>query len=152
MRRAPVLLAVLTVLFLAGCSSGQPAPSSSPLPTLVPTLATSPSPSRSTSPAPSPSPSPVKTTLKPHTVKPTPPVAVPLCGAPSNPYHLNLCGRGSLVYNPPADVCSYFDCIANFPNGKGYMVECRDGTYSMSGGRQGACSYHDGEGTAVTQG
>ncbi len=79
-------------------------------------------------------------------------MAEPLCGAPANPYHLNLCGRGSLVYDPPADVCSYFDCIANFSNGKGYMVECRDGTYSMSGGRRGACSYHDGEGSAVTRG
>jgi hypothetical protein len=24
------------------------------------------------------------------------------------------------------------------------MVECHDTMYSMSGGRQGACSYHDG--------
>ena len=82
----------------------------------------------------------------------TPAVAVSLCGAPPNPYKLNLCGRGSLVYSPPADVCSYFNCIPNFPNGTGYMVECNDGMYSMSGGRPGACSYHDGEGTAVTQG
>ena len=48
-----------------------------------------------------------------------------------------LCGRGSLVYNPPTDVCSYFNCIPNFPNGTGYMVECNDGMYSMSGGRPG---------------
>jgi hypothetical protein len=80
------------------------------------------------------------------------PVAQSLCGAPSNPYGLNLCGRGSLVYNPPSNVCNYFNCIANFPNGVGYMVECNDGTYSMSGGRPGACSGHDGEGTAVTRG
>jgi hypothetical protein len=83
----------------------------------------------------------------------TPPVvAVSLCGAPPNPYKLNLCGRGSLVYSPPSDVCSYFNCIPNFPNGTGYMVECNDGMYSMSGGRPGACSYHNGEGRAVTQG
>jgi len=90
----------------------------------------------------------------PPAVTPTTPPAVAesLCGAPPNPYHLNLCGRGSLVYNPPSDVCSYFSCIPNFPNGTGYMVECNDGMYSMSGGRQGACSYHGGEGTAVTQG
>jgi hypothetical protein len=84
---------------------------------------------------------------------PTAPRAIPesLCGAPPNPYHLNLCGRGSLVYTPPSDVCNYFSCIANFPNGTGYMVECNDGMYSMSGGHQGACSYHQGEGTAVTR-
>ena len=82
---------------------------------------------------------------------PRAPVPVALCGAPTNPYGLNLCGRGHLVYSPPAGVCSYFNCIANFPNGTGYMTECNDGTYSMSGGHQGACSYHGGESTAVTQ-
>ncbi len=80
------------------------------------------------------------------------PVPVALCGAPPNPYGLNLCGKGHLVYSPPAGVCNYFNCIANFPNGTGYMTECSDGMYSMSGGRQGACSYHGGESTAVTQG
>jgi hypothetical protein len=76
---------------------------------------------------------------------------LPTCGAPANPYHLNLCGRGHLVYNPPSGVCGYFSCIENFPNGSGYMVECNDHMYSMSGGRRGACSYHGGEDMAVTQ-
>jgi hypothetical protein len=67
-----------------------------------------------------------------------------LCGAPANPYGYNFCGRGSLITNPAPDVCVYFDCIPNFDNGTGYMVECHDAMYSMSGGRQGACSYHDG--------
>jgi hypothetical protein len=49
-------------------------------------------------------------------------------------------------------VCNYFHCIGNFPNGVGYMVECNDGTYSMSGGRPGACSTHTGEGPAVHNG
>ena len=49
----------------------------------------------------------------------------------------------------PGGVCSYFDCIGNFSNGKGYMVECKDHTYSMSGGRKGACSDHTGEGPLV---
>jgi hypothetical protein len=57
----------------------------------------------------------------------------------------NLCGRGSLIYSPDPDTCSYFNCIGNFANGRGYMVECVDQTYSMSGGRSGACSYHGGE-------
>jgi hypothetical protein len=67
-----------------------------------------------------------------------------LCGAPANPYGYNFCGRGGLISNPAPDVCVYFDCIPNFDNGTGYMVECHDAMYSMSGGRQGACSYHDG--------
>lgn len=74
------------------------------------------------------------------------------CGAPSNPYGYNFCGRGGYVTSPPAEVCSYFDCIANFFNGHGYMVECNDGTYSMSGGIRGACSHHGGEDRAVDGG
>jgi hypothetical protein len=69
---------------------------------------------------------------------------VSLCGAPPNPYGYNFCGRGGYVTNPPADVCDYFDCIDNFWNGRGHMQECRDHTYSMSGGRPGSCSYHGG--------
>lgn len=74
------------------------------------------------------------------------------CGAPSNPYGYNFCGRGGYVTSPPAEICSYFNCIANFFNGHGYMVECNDGTYSMSGGIRGACSYHKGEDRAVDGG
>ncbi|WP_157695310.1 hypothetical protein [Nakamurella panacisegetis] len=54
------------------------------------------------------------------------------------------------MVSPPADICTFFDCIANFSNGKGYMEECRDGRVSMSGGRRGACSYHGGELMAVS--
>ncbi|HKT02954.1 MAG TPA: hypothetical protein VJT31_25765, partial [Rugosimonospora sp.] len=68
------------------------------------------------------------------------------CGAPANPFGFTFCG-GSYIYlaDLPSDVCSYFDCIDNFWNGKGYLEECKDGRYSMSGGRSGACSYHGGE-------
>jgi len=51
-----------------------------------------------------------------------------------------------LIYSPPANFCSYFNCIKSFwTSTKGYVDECVDGTYSHSGGRQGACSYHGGE-------
>ena len=73
-----------------------------------------------------------------------------LCGAPSNPFGLNYCGTGKLVYSPPSDTCSYFNCINNFANGVGYMEECVDSTVSMSGGRRGACSHHGGELRSVT--
>jgi cytoskeletal protein RodZ len=74
--------------------------------------------------------------------------ATSLCGAPANPYGYNFCGGGD-IYTPPSDICSYFTCIDNFWNGTGYMVECADGTYSMSGGHRGVCSYHGGEQRAV---
>ena len=41
-------------------------------------------------------------------------------------------------------VCSYFRCIDNFPDGHGYMVECDDRKFSMSGGIDGACSDNGG--------
>jgi hypothetical protein len=67
-----------------------------------------------------------------------------LCGAPPNPYGYNFCGTGGHVTDPPAGVCNYFSCIENFWNGSGYMVECGDGTYSMSGGYSEACTDHGG--------
>jgi hypothetical protein len=36
--------------------------------------------------------------------------------------------------------------IPNYDEGNGYRVQCTDGTYSHSGGIQGACSHHGGEG------
>ncbi len=81
----------------------------------------------------------------------TPPAQqVDLCGAPQNPYGYNYCGRGANVTSPPSDVCTYFRCIANFPNGRGYMEECSDGTVSKSGGVRGSCSTHGGDLRAVT--
>ena len=44
-----------------------------------------------------------------------------------------------------AGFCQTHTCIPNFPNGKGYIIECRDGEYSHSGGLPGACSDHGGE-------
>lgn len=89
------------------------------------------------------------TTVPPTTVVTATTIAVTLCGAPPNPYHFNQCGDGALIYSPPSDICNYFNCIESFWDGTGYMTECNDGTYSMSGGHDGACSYHDGEGSPV---
>lgn len=75
-----------------------------------------------------------------------------LCGAPSNPLGYNYCGRGSLIRAPSPDTCSYFQCIDNWSNGKGYMEDCQDGHVSMSGGRQGSRSYHGGDAHPVYQG
>jgi len=63
--------------------------------------------------------------------------------APSNPwgYNFDCC---TLITNPPAGFCSYFPCIASFSSGTGYVVECGDGMYSLSGGKSGVCSTHGG--------
>lgn len=104
------------------------------------TASSSPSPSPSPSPKPSQSPAPV--------AAPAPPPPLPpqnLCGAPPNPWGYNFCG-GNVIYSPPGNFCSYFNCIPSFwMSTNGYVDECQDGTYSHSGGRQGACSYHGGE-------
>jgi hypothetical protein len=49
-------------------------------------------------------------------------------------------------YDGGADFCDTHDCIPNYPNGNGSTVQCMDGTYSHSGGIQGACSHHGGVG------
>ena len=36
--------------------------------------------------------------------------------------------------------------IPYYDEGRGYRVRCADGTYSQSGGIQGACSHHGGIG------
>jgi hypothetical protein len=85
----------------------------------------------------------------PASTRPAAPAPLPaLCGAPPNPFGYNFCS-GQNIYTPASDVCSYFGCIANFWNGVGFMEQCNDGMYSMSGGRRGACSHHGGEHQAV---
>ena len=41
--------------------------------------------------------------------------------------------------------CGSHDCVGDFNNGSGYIVQCNDGTWSHSGGLSGACSSHGGE-------
>lgn len=54
-------------------------------------------------------------------------------------------GAGSLSHSGDAQFCSTHQCIANFSNGSGAVVECKDGEWSHSGGISGACSSHGGE-------
>ncbi len=75
--------------------------------------------------------------------------ATQTCSNPNcNPWGFNF-HLGKHIFNPPADFCSVFSCIANFLNGKGYVVECRDARYSLSGGRRGVCSHHHGRWRAL---
>lgn len=167
-----ILTAVIGVLLLCGAflavpdapaereSAGTPQTSSPTVKQPVPAPASptaSPVPVRSTS-RPTVAPTLGKNATKSPTSSPTPrrttasptPKKVSLCGASANPYGYNFCG-GSRIDDPKPDVCSYFDCIDNFWNGKGYMMQCQDGTVSMSGGRPGSCSYHGGNRRAVLQ-
>lgn len=131
---------------------------SSPQPVYTPApVVTAPAPT-STKPAhtaaPTHTPAPTHSPKPTHSAKPTPKPSPGLCGAPANPWGFNLCGRGGKITASqlPSGVCNYFDCIGNFYNGRGDMVECNDGTYSMSGGIRGACSDHKGEGPFVYSG
>jgi hypothetical protein len=152
MRRTITAIMLLGALSVTGCATdGQAAGGPATPPIAAPTPVTS-----VTQSAPTRSPqqsSPVATPT--HHVAPrnsSTHTTAPTCGAPANPYGFNLCGRGSKVHNPPADVCNYFDCIPNFSNGRGYMVQCNDSMFSMSGGLRGTCSYHNGERKAVFKG
>jgi hypothetical protein len=69
--------------------------------------------------------------------------------APSNPWGYDFCSPGDLIVSPPSNFCSYFRCIGNFWNGAGYVIQCRDGMFSKSGGRSGSCSYHGGNARAL---
>ncbi len=115
---------------------------SSPRPTSTPRVTTktksrpTPTPKATTKPKPRPLPTP-RATAKPN---PTP---TPCSGVNCNPWGYNF-SPGQFIYSPPSDFCAYFSCIDNFPNGHGYVIECHDGQYSKSGGRQGACSDHNG--------
>ncbi len=124
------------------------APTSSPTPTPTPAPTQEPTPTPTPTPTPKPAPTPVPATPVPN---PPPPAPANLCGAPANPWNYNFCG-GSVIYNPPGNFCSYFNCIPSFWNQtSGYVEECQDGTYSHSGGRSGSCAYHGGNRRALLQ-
>lgn len=121
--------------------------------TNTPTTTPSPTPAATATPVPTPPPTPTPTatpvpTAVPVAPPPPPaPTAAPanLCGAPANPWGYNFCG-GSYIYSPNPSFCSYFNCIPSFwESTNGYVDQCVDGTFSHSGGRRGACSYHGGE-------
>jgi len=133
---------------------------SSSTPTMLPTLAPTNTPLPTSTPKPIPTPTPISPTptsipavkpTQPPAAKPTqPPVPKPTpppvhTGVNGNPWGYDF-NQGNLIYNPPPDFCTYFNCIASFWKfTNGYVDECNDGTYSHSGGVTGACSKHGGE-------
>lgn len=128
--------------------------SPSPVPTATPTQAPAqplPLPPTATSTTAPATPTPLSPTATPKPATPTPaptrPTTIattpPKTGVNGNPWGYDF-NRGSLIYNPPAGFCSYFDCISSFSDGKGYVVQCQNGDYSKSGGRKGVCSKQGG--------
>jgi hypothetical protein len=59
---------------------------------------------------------------------------------------LGLTAGSSSGGGASASFCDTHDCIPNFDEGSGSVVQCADGSWSQSGGRSGACSHHGGEG------
>jgi hypothetical protein len=116
-----------------------PTATPSPLPTPDPTQQPTPTPTATPQPTPIPT----------HAVVPTQPPVQPTptkatCQAvKNNPWCYNFV-PGNYIYSPPSAFCSYFSCIGNFWNGRGYVEECQDGEYSKSGGISGSCSHHGG--------
>jgi hypothetical protein len=98
-------------------------------------------PTATASPIPSPTPSPTATPTPVPTKPPTP--TNPPCANPCNPWGYNF-SRGNRIYSPPGNFCDYFDCISNFWNGRGYVMQCKDGRFAKSGGISGSCSRHGG--------
>jgi DNA-binding response OmpR family regulator len=103
-----------------------------PRPTQSPTPMPTPTPTPTLTPTPTPTPVPQ--------LQPTPPV-----GVNGNPWGYDF-NPGKLIYNPPANFCTYFNCVRNFwDSTSGYVNECKDETYSHSGGTATNCLKHGGE-------
>ena len=99
--------------------------------------------SQQSAPAPAPTPTQAPAPAATSTATPAPaPTPMP-DGAPANPWGYDF-EPGNAITAPPSNFCSYYNCIANFSNGKGYVEECKDSTYSKSGGVSGSCSGHSG--------
>ena len=155
-----LVLSLVFALFLQGCQGSEGTPrrtTNSPtaelqatatsVPTSTTTVTETPEPPTPTTVPPTltPVPPPPATQAPPPPPAPAPPPSTN-CPAPveiPNPWCYNFT-RGSFISNPPADFCRYFNCIANFWNGRGYVMQCRDSTFSKSGGIQGSCSSHGG--------
>jgi hypothetical protein len=115
-------------------TTAEPTQTATPMASQQKTLAPTPSPA---TPAPTAKPAP---TTKP---APTPVQTQNLCGAPANPWGYNFCS-GSFITSPAATICNYINCIANFWNGRGYVMQCSDTAFGKSGGISGSCSSHGG--------
>jgi len=114
-----------------------------PTPTARPVVAP-PAPRHAPTSTPRPRPAPTATP-RPHPTPTPQPLPTPCPGVNCNPWGYNFT-PGALIYSPPAAFCQHFACIPSFwKSTNGYVIQCRDGLFSHSGGRQGSCSFHHGD-------
>lgn len=124
-------------------SAAQATPTAKPTtrpaaPTFTPTA------TATSTPTPTAQPTAAPTTAPTQPPPPQPTPTQPPTGVNGNPWGYNF-SPGNLIYSPPSNFCDFFNCIASFWNGVGYVIECQDQTYSKSGGRTGSCSRHGGD-------
>ncbi|MFI5835038.1 hypothetical protein ACIA5A_15335 [Micromonospora sp. NPDC051300] len=91
---------------------------------------------------PSTSPQPHRSRSAPRGPDPQPPVER-RCGAPPNPFRYDFCG-GNRIRRPAAGICDWFECVPGFWSGRGWLVQCRDGALSRTGGQRDVCAGHQG--------
>ena len=60
-----------------------------------------------------------------------------------NPWGYNF-GCCKKIFTPPSDFCTWFTCVTTFYNGEGFVVQCDDLQYSLTGGTHQVCAAHDG--------
>jgi len=144
MRRLGLAMTAGLLAVLAACSSqtlyggaGTPEPTTSTVVAPSPSVSSRPTHHASSQPK-NPSPPHRSTSSQP---KPQSQPRYPAVNNNPWDYNFSCC---HLIDNPPSNFCDYFNCIATFWNGQGYVVECSDTMYSLSGGRQGVCSHHGG--------
>src|SRR5260221_515964 len=107
-----------------------------------PTVNHVPSPTPGPTQKPTPTPTPKPTSAPTHQPAPTQPphTPTPCPGINCNPWGYNFSSPGKLIYVPPSGFCNYFNCIPTFYEsddpGDGYIVQCSDGMYSLSGGER----------------
>ncbi len=74
---------------------------------------------------------------------PSPSAPEDRCGAPANPMGYGFCA-GTRIREPAAEVCDWFECVPEFWAGRGYLVQCADGSVSLAGGSPRACGSYGG--------
>ncbi len=65
------------------------------------------------------------------------------CGAPANPFGYDFCA-GERIREPATGICDWFACVPGFWAGRGWLVQCRDGMVSRTGGQPDVCAGHQG--------
>ncbi|MGC4749034.1 hypothetical protein ACLQ28_25730 [Micromonospora sp. DT201] len=151
-RRTVAVAAALVLLVPAALIESDPSdPTGGPEVAVAATPSESPAPNRPAAPALTrslPTPKPQKPTKLP---RPSPSTTrESRCGAPENPLGYGFCG-GTRIRRPATEVCDWFDCVPQFWAGRGYLVQCRDGSVSLAGGGPKACGNHGGVRRTITK-